>query len=299
MAIGVILCLLYLLRLYEENIIELAFSAFAITSITLLYVTVILLNLGLWRILVFALTGKTLTIAIALAGTASLMIGKYLPGKVFALIGRASSVSAQVSRPDALGATFLEQAYLVAGFVVLSLLVFAMQSDHVYWAPVLVVLSAFMTVYFPVFLGKMLAGFGHPRLQFVGSWLRRLTPATSLKLSACAVSAAMTMASIAWFSVDLLGLEVTPEIRLGIVYSYALGVTAGLLAIVVPGGIGVREASFILFAQQWVGLEESIAIAALLRMINVIVDLAMGILGLFLAKRLKNQSSSDSESALH
>jgi uncharacterized membrane protein YbhN (UPF0104 family) len=59
-----------------------------------------------------------------------------------------------------------------------------------------------------------------------------------------------------------------------------MSIMAGMATLILPGGIGVREGSFVLLTQSILTLEGSMAAAALLRLINVAADLLIGMVGL-------------------
>jgi len=252
-------------------------------AIALLYTSSICLSVMLWRFLLYAQTGHTISRSAALAGTAALMIGKYIPGKVLGLVGKISSVSRKIDSKAAASAALIEQAYLLTSLLVLSLLALILRANH-YALSLLLALLVLAIVYLPTTLGQQLRKFRHAMVRPYGDALMRLTPQISLKLFAYGFLAAVGVVTITWFAVDLLGLEPTPSERLGLVGAYALAITAGMLVVVIPGGIGVRETSFILLVEGLIGTEQAIALAALLRLINVLADLLTGTIGLIVAR---------------
>ena len=281
--IGIFLCLFYLVRLFRSGSIVIELSIYPLVAIALLYISSICLSVLLWRLLLYTQTGHTISRSAALAGTAALMIGKYIPGKVLGLVGRISSVSRKIDSKAAVSAAVIEQAYLLTSLLVLSLLALISKADN-YSLSLLPAMLVLAIVYFPRTLGKQLSKLRRAKFKPYGDPLMKLTPQISLELFAYALLAAVGIIAITWFAVDLLGLDPTPRERLGLAGAYALGITAGMLVVIIPGGIGVRETSFILLAEGLIGPEQAIALAALLRLINVFADLLTGIIGVIVIR---------------
>lgn len=217
-----------------------------------------------------------------LVGIAALMLGKYLPGKVAGLAGRALTISAKAGLVSAGILTAIEQLYLVAGLIVFSALAsHALPgSEYQSWlwvAPVV----ALLTIIGPKLSELWLECLGS-RIQHVlelTSVLRRLSPLTSLSLLSLAVIISAAVCAPAWLLPEMLSIEVQPEARRFLVAAYGVSIMAGMVTLILPGGIGAREAAFVLLAQSVLTLEVAMVAAALLRLINVSADLIIGAIG--------------------
>lgn len=75
-------------------------------------------------------------------------------------------------------------------------------------------------------------------------------------------------------------LEVTPDMWIGLGATYILAGMVGLLAIFVPGGIGVREAVIVAFVSVYFPLEQAIIVSLVARLWATVSDL--GVAGIYL-----------------
>jgi hypothetical protein len=126
-----------------------------------------------------------------------------------------------------------------------------------------------------------------PRISPAVAVVRMLTMRGSIGFSGLAVLSALGVTMSAWFAPDLLGMDILFRERWHLVAAYALSVVAGMLVVVLPGGIGAREGAFFVMVEPLVGAEHAIGLAALLRLLNVSVDLVMGGLGYWLSSRIR------------
>ena len=196
-------------------------------------------------------------------------LGKYLPGGIWPVLGRGELArrSGAPSGP-AYGSTIISLLYLY-GAAVLTVAGVAPWLDQLpRWARVGVVVG-----------GVIVVGGLHPT---TGTWLitkmesltgRRLGIASplwgrALTLVIAYVPVWLGIGSVSWALGEALGFDVSP---VGIIGATVAAWLAGFLAIPVPGGAGVREATFVLLC----GLPraEAAAIAVAARVIFVGVDL--------------------------
>lgn len=290
--LGVALCVVVLFKLSGERVFSLRMAPLAIGAITLCYAIAIVLNSLLWSGLVHAITGINVSARVALVGLAALMIGKYVPGKVVGLIGRGSTLAGKVSPGQAATLTLLEQTYLATGLGLLSVLAAVTQPGLSNWAPAVPAVMLFLAFGPRVVKGFLLrAGLQEQRLHTVLDWLTEIQPLTSLRLMAFALFGAAAVVTVAWFAPILLGMSLEPDVRLALVGAYTLAIAAGMLTLVLPGGIGAREGTFVLLARPWLDPEEALGLAALLRIINVVADLTVGFAGLIALRRTHGYST--------
>ena len=83
---------------------------------------------------------------------------------------------------------------------------------------------------------------------------------------------------------ELVGIQVGWEQAVWLTGAYAGSILMGMVAFILPGGIGAREAAFVWLSATVLDTETALALAAALRLVNVAFDLAMGALGAVLAR---------------
>jgi hypothetical protein len=184
------------------------------------------------------------------------VFAKYIPGKVWVILGRASVVSEKTSSFSVLSAISLKEqlVYLLTGLVIS---LFA-----IIWLPVSPLYSIFVgtTVLFLFLLlfSKSVHSFF---LLLVKKVFKK-----NLEIPYVSLNEALPMLKtiigywILWSSgFYLLVLSVLPDAPLIVTFAFPLSVCYGLLAIVVPGGIGIRE-SIIVFFLTKCGIEPSLAV---------------------------------------
>jgi hypothetical protein len=214
------------------------------------------------------------------------MVGKYVPGKIFGLVGRFASLPSAIDYHSASSSVFFEQVYLLASFVVLGLLALIPLLGE----PLYGFLSAFFflgVVFLPRIAFHACNSSGNSLLKTYASAISGLTLTGSVKLLFKALAAAGCVSATAYFAPSLLDLPIETGDRFLVSCAYAAGIAAGMLAILIPGGIGVREGVFVTLSQSALNMEEALAVAALLRLINVTIDLVVGVIGAILSAKVR------------
>src|SRR5690606_16560486 len=64
---------------------------------------------------------------------------------------------------------------------------------------------------------------------------------------------------------------------LGMAGAFLLAVAAGMLVVIAPGGIGVREAALVGLTSAWLDTVQAVFLSALLRILSTMLDLLAGI----------------------
>jgi glycosyltransferase 2 family protein len=281
--IGLIFCVTLLIKLVPSLDLELRFSGGTVVLLLICYVVSVYFAALMWRQLVNVGTGLSVSWRDTLVGIAALMLGKYLPGKIAGLAGRALTISGKTGMVSAGFISAIEQAYVLAGLVVLSSLSVLALSDEVsslwVWAAPIVTLIVVIAPSLPKFVtGGYIARWKWASdLQAV---TRGIKPLFSFRLLTIAVLIAVGVCAPAWFLSEILSIDLAHQERLILVAAYSMSIMAGMATLILPGGIGVREGSFVLLTQSILTLEGSMAAAALLRLINVAADLLIGMVGL-------------------
>lgn len=240
-----------------------------------------LCNAAAWRLVVAAIADVRLSWRSAIRQLGQLSVGKYIPGGVFGLLARVYDVEGEVSRMRLAAAGAYEQILIVCIATAAGAVLYACAFAQYVWlllalllVPALAVLATRMSLrllrYVPI------AGL-RTAVEIVAS----SRPATSRLLVGASF---IFLALLAWMAmtcllcVQLFGLGVFPA--LGLAGSYGLALVAGMLVVVAPGGIGVREAAIVSLSSPWLGVPEAVVLAAMLRLFAVVMDLLAGIAGI-------------------
>lgn len=284
---GLVICVVYLFRLLSTDIVQWHFNPTAILAIIFTYaVAMISVALG-WREMIDATTGHKVGLAASIVGQASLMIGKYIPGKIVGLAGRASSLTGNLLVSQAIALALIEQAVMIIGLLIVGMLAHAISynASISLVASIIVLLVVFTS---PFLFSRRVAFFRseHHLLKPIFDILSKLNVVSLSKLLTLSIISATSICATTWFIPDLLTIPLDTSARLGLVMAYALGVISGMMAFILPGGIGAREATFIYLASPWLCTPEAVAVAAALRVINVSVDLVAGTAGAMFIRRL-------------
>jgi len=283
--IGVILCILLLLELTRSNRIHFHASFGSWIVIFLMYSGTVFVNLHLWRLLVKETSAISVSMRESLLGLSALMIGKYVPGKVVGLVGRASTLSKRMPGPQAAVLAILEQSYLLAALALFSVVA----ASYLFNLGVLLFLLPLLTLSFfggQRSLAWLLSKERFQQILRVREYRSFLIPSpmSTFKILALAIISTSSTIVVACIAPNVIGLEFDISTRFALAASYGIAFLTGMLSMIIPGGIGVREGVFFALANQWVGTENALALAALLRLINVGADLAVGSVGLILVR---------------
>jgi uncharacterized membrane protein YbhN (UPF0104 family) len=201
-------------------------------------------------------------------------LGKYVPGAIWAVVGRAEMARrGGVPALGAYGSTLLSLTLTYFAAILtaaLALLTGAAGGGTVAWEPV---------------IGLLLIGILslHPRvLEMVLEGLRRLSGRTlSVPVPSWRTAIGLLLAHLpAWFAISAATwlvayavVGIAPNIG-NIVFATTLAWTIGFLALPVPGGIGVREAVFVAAATTLPSAAQAAAVALVARALFVLIDIA-------------------------
>lgn len=226
-----------------------------------------------WRSALLVLGGE-LGVAVALRGYFVGQMGKYVPGGIWAIMGRGEwarneGVAGSVAYSSVVAS--IGSAYLAAVLVAVALLPFSGllgSSGDARFAPVLALLP----------IGFALI---HPRVvRSILTVIRRVTRREiRLDVPSWGQSAGLVVRQIpSWFLIGSATLLVSAALGssgdpANLISAAAVSWVVGFLALPVPGGIGVREAAFVALATSLpVGIAATVALVA--RLLFIAVDLS-------------------------
>lgn len=203
----------------------------------------------LWTVVLSLVAGKRVTLWDGLFQLCMMTLGKYIPGKIWGVVARASY--ARQEHDIAIGrmvqATYIEQLYVFgSGTIVAALLTAALGVNDLLWyLPVLLLLAL------------MAATFYQKPLTSLIRWAyRRHDPEAKIDLEDPSLPplrmlSVLLLYGLGWlllgsvmYTLYLSVFEVDPALRMVaiVIMAGTAGYCAGLLAFFAPGGIGVREA---------------------------------------------------------
>lgn len=193
----------------------------------------------LWRVFLSIISGKKLSLITAYRISALANLGKYVPGKVWAVLGIVYFLKRRgYAAAEAVASTGLHQAYtVVAGLLFVSAVLGSEIWGRLPLLSVLVGLGlAVVVIYPPVFSGLLNRGLKllkRDPLPYTLSFGRALT------LLLAYVAAWILYGASFWCMLKGIGLENPPFWSMAAASSAAY--LLGFLALFAPGGLGVRE----------------------------------------------------------
>jgi len=202
-----------------------------------------------------------------------LLIGKYLPGGIFGFLMRLYD-SPKEQRHKLLWASLADQGCGIALPILLGLLILFVVIRESWPAAVLLLALPFLAVF-----GIELMQHCATRIPWISRYTgspmmapwRSLLPATTLQLAQIIAWVGL----VTFLASQLYGLD--SHEALCVAGAFLLAVSAGMLVVILPSGIGAREAALVALASQWIETNQAIHLAALLRIIGSVLDVLAGL----------------------
>ncbi|HHH37572.1 MAG TPA: hypothetical protein ENK77_03035 [Epsilonproteobacteria bacterium] len=205
-------------------------------------------------------------------------IGKYLPGNVGHFIGRGYMVKHIVSKSDIVYSLFVENIILLIVAVVFG-------AGYLFFVDINYYFNFYELLL--VLLGIVLVSITGIYLIKKKISLYRLKPATVIKLFLLATLSTLFGGLVISLLAGLF--DSTNSVSyLQYTAGFALAFLAGFVIPGAPGGIGIREYSFVLLFQNQLGESVALQIILLFRLISIVGDLSI-----FLAASLFKKSAFD------
>lgn len=249
----------------------------------------------LWSILMRTM-GCYLPLNYLLAVWHQSLIGKYVPGSIWMVVGRIYTLQqAGVSSKVAIYSTGLEQIVVLASGVLVVLLTPAIfELAHLPSSIGLVFAPFVMIILFPHLLGEIIWRIGIRRFDL------RISSGPPPKAMALFfaghtfcwfISGICVLIMVRLFGIEPLGINIVnaPSIA-------ATGFVIGYLSLLTPSGIGVREGIFTFLLSLYIPLSTAILVAMSGRLWGLIAE-SIGIFGAFLYFCLNKKSVSFSKTA--
>ncbi len=272
--LGLTICVVGLWRLLAGSKLQISLSLTSQLMVSALALGSTFLSAASWRYFLYGTSGALIPWRVAFAQNALVLMGKYVPGKVAGIAARVATNSTVARPAEVVLASVYEAAYslIVSGLAGVSLYFVAINWKM---SPLTVALGVLGTVVLPAVFSSTL---------FRSAALARRLGFNSFDEISPVRSHIHAGALYVWAQWGLLfaltavvASSVAPSVELkvlaSIAGSYGIAVAAGTLAVVFPGGIGPREGVFVWLASPQVGLDSAVALALLLRIVTVGIDL--------------------------
>lgn len=241
-----------------------------------------------WNLSVTA--GVSIPLASAFRHAAMLLLGKYLPGKIWGVLARGQDamINQRLAGSNVYAATYLEQlisihAGLVVGVATLTLLVPDLALRAVLW--IVVVLSVFIIPFVHKFIKDLTPERFRRRYVFLQTMMSKVTLSTPdyTRLTCVYLLEWVAMGLVLVLVVALVTGEVPPRIDAFLYLGVnSLAMIAGFLALFAPGGIGVREGVIVALISPRLGLETALMISVTMRLVTVAADFVAGAIAMLL-----------------
>lgn len=269
--LGVVFCLGVAWKLGPDALTALArFRVHEWAGLFVWMLAQLTLSASAWRCYVAAYGGAWIRWPTAFRHLGLLLVGKYIPGGVFGFVARLYAADPGL-RSRQLAAGVSEQligAGIATGLGGLCYL--AAWTRNAAWLAAIVLLPwlalGAIKLVFGV-LARMHSKWGLPASTNDRALL--LAAASSL------VQQMLWGVVVGWLAWAAFG--ASGYAALGAAGAYGIAVGAGILVLISPGGIGVREGAMTAFAGIWLGVDQALVLAAMLRLLSVGMDLIAGV----------------------
>lgn len=235
-----------------------------------------------WRQFVCAYTSALPSWPAAFRQSGMIFIGKYVPGGIFGFMARLYD-DGNANKARLLAAGLAEQ---VVGFAMVVSFGALLYVSAFYGQGLLMVLA--IALPFLALISAEVIQYGVSRVPIIfrrmaGADLRapdrqRLFGAATLSLLQQFVGAFL----VALIAARVCNLDATEA--MGVAGAFGLAVGAGMLVVVAPGGIGVREGVVIALVAPWIDTMQAVFLAAMLRLLSTAFDLSAGGIAVLLKK---------------
>ncbi len=254
----------------------------------LLQTTASLLFILAWKLLLGAQAHRQFSFAECTAHIGITLLGKYLPGKVWGLIGRTYLLGNRgVTKSEAISLLLADQFITFYTGIMIGTVALCAYFNLGLAIP----LAALSLCAIPI-IGSSYNRIITWLMQYLGRWVKKVSPPQGLqeieitgpRFIRCSAAYLLhwlaTAAVLVMLFHPLISVDLAPASSL-IVAAIPLAMLAGFLALWAPGGIGVREAVIIGILLIGLPLDVAIALALSYRLICIIIDICFGLFTLF------------------
>ena len=237
-----------------------------------------------WQITIWRICEHKIKLLYSFAQIALVLVGKYIPGKVWGLAIRGKDLTRQgVSNYQAVICSQVEQLISIHAGITIGLAGWLLYEKPVYWQifiTILLVIPLLGSILNNFFVGKI--------VQLVSRFIRsvnfsehEISFSTYIVLFVMYILEWLVIGGILyclWMAVFLPGFDLITTTQ--IISVNALAFVLGFLAVFAPGGIGVREGVLVALLTATMGLTQAIYISVLFRIWLIFTDAIAGLLSL-------------------
>lgn len=255
---------------------------------------------GVWQHNLRMTVGVPIGFLVALRHSAMLLVGKYLPGKIWGVVARERDLaSTGCTSQQVYTATYIEQLLTLHSGAVLGLWALFLIDRPGWWQASLLALSVVSLIIIPQshrLLMRWLGGGGS------GSrWQGTARLLDNLSLSVVSYVKLFAGYLLQWLALG--GILVTlqlvttgvwpagPQLVL-LVGVNAIAMIAGFLALFSPGGIGIREGVMVALLTPSLGLSQAMILSIAMRLVMVTADLVIGVGAVIFDPKMKRGRSA-------
>ncbi len=254
---------------------------------------------GVWQHNLRMTVGVPIGFLVALRHSAMLLVGKYLPGKIWGVVARERDLaSTGCTSQQVYTATYIEQLLTLHSGAVLGLWALFLIDRPGWWQASLLALSVVSLIIIPQSHRLLMRWLG----DGLGSrWQGTARLLDNLSLSVVSYVKLFAGYLLQWLALGsiLVTLQLVttgvwpagPQLVL-LVGVNAIAMIAGFLALFSPGGIGIREGVMVALLTPSLGLSQAMILSIMMRLVMVVADLLIGIGAVIFDHRMKGGRSA-------
>lgn len=266
--------------------VNLQFDAWAALGL-LAFVVAVVMSGWLWGKLLGAITGRTVSTVHAIRIHCASWLLKYIPGQVSSYINKILWGQKNEFSKKVISTSFVYENVLmvIAGFA-LSIPVLLLIAGDQDWTriitPLLIALPMLLVLNRRLFLW-ILNKFARLVRRKAFTQDQLLSPRKTVKYQFL-YTIPRLLNGVGFVLIAQSVLSVEPSMYIGLGATYILASIVGLLAIFVPGGLGVREAVIVTFASVYFPVEQATVLAIVARLYATLSDVGVAVIYLILNK---------------
>lgn len=254
---------------------------------------------GVWQQNLRVTVGVPIGFLVALRHSAMLLVGKYLPGKIWGVVARERDLAATgCTSKQAYTATYIEQLLTLHSGAVLGLWALFLIDRPGWWQAGFLGISVLSMVIVPQSHRLLMRWVGD---RLGSRW--QGTPRLLDNLSLSVINYVRLFAGylLQWLALGsiLVTLQLVttgvwpagPQLAL-LIGVNAIAMTAGFLALFSPGGIGIREGVMVALLTPSLGLSQAMILSIAMRLVMVIADLLIGVGAVIFDPKMKGGRSA-------
>ncbi|MDG2175052.1 MAG: lysylphosphatidylglycerol synthase domain-containing protein [Gammaproteobacteria bacterium] len=245
----------------------------------------------LWNEVAYIVTGKRNSFKLAIVNTGLLLIGKYIPGKIWGVAARTvvnSKMDLATGETISISIVEFASSLLFSLFIGFSFFLGLKNEFSSILLLVFFIIGSTLFI-FMLNINKWL-------VKGVSTFSSRIKALNVPEISVYQAFIILILLIVYWgvFGIGLTGIQSIVDVDnnlktfLFILSAYIFSVTAGFLVIVAPGGIGVREATFTGLCAGVIEIDKLIEMAVYIRIWLTLFEIVIGALSIAIMGKLKN-----------